>query len=308
MAAASGVARDVSSFLVPHQSSEDLVQQGIPAREARRRSFLRTCLMERLSSLLLFLLIWGIMLPALLPILLSVTLFWTAVHDSLSGGNVTTSITTLLFGHMHDSCNQPLGACVQIFWIVVGAKVVIIIMWSKLDCDDGSCRRVTQCFWGTFATLIVLFEVIWPLTTFIMLLLAQNCGQLRASALAVLSPFFLEAVCCCPILWCVARMGPTPMVDPEILIQSCTRINFDPQTFDDETYASWRWIIMCLTWLWCVQTPNWDMTLWRAIVIHVSCLTPQFLVQVGSWGHTFEGAPFSLSQNWQTLWLPDGPG
>ena len=58
------VARDVSSFLVPHQGSEDLVQRGIPAPEARQRSFFRTSLMERLSTLIQVILTWAILVPA----------------------------------------------------------------------------------------------------------------------------------------------------------------------------------------------------------------------------------------------------
>ena len=41
---------------------------------------------------------------------------------------------------------------------------------------------------------MVLFEFVWPTTTFVLLLLAHDCtGQVKASAWVVLSPFILEA-------------------------------------------------------------------------------------------------------------------
>eukprot|EP00434_Breviolum_minutum_P023158 symbB.v1.2.020433.t1/scaffold1721.1/size104744/2 len=65
MSNAAEAARDVSSFLVPHQSSEDLVAAGIPAREARRRTFRRTWIMETLRILIELLFFWGVLLPCL---------------------------------------------------------------------------------------------------------------------------------------------------------------------------------------------------------------------------------------------------
>eukprot|EP00435_Cladocopium_sp_Y103_P010566 s2053_g2.t1 len=238
--AATEVARDVSSFLIPHQSSEDLVLQGISAREARRRSFFRTCLMERLSTLIQLILIWAILFPAMVPLLLSLSLLVAAVCDAIDQGTAAVAITNFLFGHLDDSCEQPLGLCVMIFWISVASKGLLIFLWNRCqslnsDCCTGPTGRcLTASFYGSLATITVLFEVIWPVTTFIMLLLAQNCtSELRASTWVVLSPFFLEAFCCCPILWCAQSTR-----DPAELVENFTRIRFDPETFNDEIYAT----------------------------------------------------------------------
>lgn len=88
-------------------------------------------------------------------------------------------------------------------------------------------------FYRSFAIVGVLFEVIFPVTTFIMLLLADRCTRgLLQNTWVVLSPFFLEAWCGWTIL-----LSLHPIEDPAILVDTFTRIGFDPDTFNDETYA-----------------------------------------------------------------------
>ena len=240
------MARDVSSFLVPHQSSEDLVQRGIPAPEARQRSFFRTSLMERLSTLIQVILTWAILVPAIIPLLLSVSLLFGLVIDVIYQGT-TASIVLFLFGHIGDACNQPLGLCVLTFWISVASKLSLILLWSGCEgfltecCDGLTFRNLSACLSGSFAIFTVLFEVIWPVTIFIMLLLADSCTPgLIASTWFLLSPFFLEALCCWPIL-----SSCHPKVDPVDLMDTFTRIGFDPDTFNDETYATG--CVICLS-------------------------------------------------------------
>lgn len=238
----SQAARDVSSFLVPHQSADDLVERlGIPAREARRRSYARTCLMERLSTMIQGLLICGIFVPCIIPGLLALSLLVGLVIDIFTQSySSRLAIILFLFGHFEDSCNQPLGPCLMIFWISVASKLLLLVIWNRFEdsltncLGDATFRNLSACLYGIFAVVTVLFEVIWPATTFIMLLLANSCTSgLIASTWVVLSPFFLEALCCWPIVSLLH-----PWEDPAELVDSFARIRFDPDTFNDETYAT----------------------------------------------------------------------
>lgn len=244
-------AHNVSSFLVPHQSSEDLMQQGVPAREARRRSFFRTWLMERLSTFLELILIWSVLIPVLVALLLGLTLFVSGVCDAIGGNEATVVITDFLFSHLTDKCDQPVGTLVIIFWISVFSKLIFIVLWDRFNeipecdcCSSRCCRCCRRCFYYCLTTPMVLFEFLWPATTFVLLFLAHDCTwQVKASAWVVLSPFILEVLgfflwltwgpCLKPILWCVGLL-----TDPANLARSFTRIRYRPETFNDETYAS----------------------------------------------------------------------
>ena len=248
---ASDVARNVSSFLVPHQSSEDLMQQGVPAREARRRSVWRTRLMERLSSFLELILIWAIILPVLVAVLLGLTLFVTGVCDAIDGDTATVAITDFLFSHLTDSCDQPLGVLVIIFWISVFSKIILIVLWDRFNdipmsdcCNSRCCRCLSRCCYYCFATPTVLFEFLWPISTLILLLLAKDCSwKLKSSTWVVLSPFILELLgfllafawtpCLKPILWCTGLM-----TDPASLARNFPRIRFQAEIFNDDVYAT----------------------------------------------------------------------
>lgn len=120
----SQAARDVSSFLVPHQSADDLVSRGIPAREARRRSYARTCLMERLSTMIQGLLVCGMVVPFIILGLLVLSLLIGLVFDMVHQSHAAClSIIFFVFGHFEDSCKQPLGPCLKIFWIFTASKL-----------------------------------------------------------------------------------------------------------------------------------------------------------------------------------------
>ena len=252
---AAEAARGVSSFLVPHQSSEDLVALGVPAREARRRSFLRTWFMERLSNFIELLLIWAIIIPALVALTLGLTLFFAGVIDAIDGDSATMSITDFLFQHLLDPCDQPLGLMALIFWCSVFLKVTMIVLWDRFqgipqsdcctDCCSASfCRCLTRCFYYCLALPIVFFEFAWPIATLILLLLTKSCTwQLEASTWVVMSPFILEAFgffiwlvwlpCLKPIFWCMGLL-----TDPANFVRSFQRIRYDPQTFNDDTYVT----------------------------------------------------------------------
>jgi len=252
---AAEAARGVSSFLVPHQSSEDLVALGVPAREARRRTFLRTWFMERLSNFIELILIWAIIIPALVALTLGLTLFFAGIIDAIDGDSATMSITDFLFQHLWDPCQQPLGLMALIFWCSVFLKVAMIILWDRFQnipqpdcctdcCNANFCRCLTRCFYYCLALPIVFFEFAWPITTLILLLLTKSCTwQLEASTWVVMSPFILEAFgffvwlvwlpCLKPIFWCMGLL-----TDPANFVRSFQRIRYDPQTFNDDTYAS----------------------------------------------------------------------
>ena len=169
----------------------------------------------------------------------------------------TASIVLFLFGHIGDACNQPLGLCVLTFWISVASKLSLILLWSGCEgfltecCDGLTFRNLSACLSGSFAIFTVLFEVIWPVTTFIMLLLADSCTPgLIASTWFLLSPFFLEALCCWPILSsCHPKVDPVDLMDTllglvSILIPSTTKLMqqvvlFVCQTFPHLTISCW---------------------------------------------------------------------
>lgn len=234
-------ARDVSSFLVPHQSADDLVSRGIPAREARRRSYARTCLMERLSTMIHGLLVCGMVVPFIILGLLVLSLLIGLVFDMVHQSHAAClSIIFFVFGHFEDSCKQPLGPCLKIFWIFTASKLCLLFLWMSFAdsltnyLGDATFRNLSACLCGSFAVVTVLFEVIWPATTLIMLLLANSCTTgLIASTWVVMPPFFLEALCC----WPIASLAH-PWEDPAELVDSFARIRFDPDTSNDETYAT----------------------------------------------------------------------
>eukprot|EP00438_Fugacium_kawagutii_P036698 Skav200930 [mRNA] locus=scaffold2433:224942:231297:+ [translate_table: standard] len=101
---ATDTARDVSSYLVPHQSSEDLVAQGVPAREARRRAFRRTLVMEYLRIVIEIFFYWSILMPILVSLILLLVLFWAHVVDAVSGKDWASDVNGALFGHVTDHC------------------------------------------------------------------------------------------------------------------------------------------------------------------------------------------------------------
>lgn len=228
------VAWDVASFLVPHQSSEDLVKRGIPAPEARQRSFFRTSLMERLSSLIHVMLILGIGVHLIIPGLVCLSLISGYLYSFVVPGT-SMLVVGFWFGHIEDECNQPLGICVMIYWLQVIVKFAAVIGWHGCPPDFGppTFRRLIPCLYRIFAIVTVLFEVIFPVTTFIMLMLADSCtpGLIR-NTWVVLSPFIYGALCSwttCP--------NHIPLESPASLVNTFTRIRFDPDTFNDETYA-----------------------------------------------------------------------
>jgi len=228
------VAWDVASFLVPHQSSEDLVKRGIPAPEARQRSFFRTSLMERLSSLIHVTLILGIGVHLIIPGLVCLSLISGYLYSFVVPGT-SMLVVGFWFGHIEDECNQPLGICVMIYWLQVIVKFAAVIGWHDCPPDFGppTFRRLIPCLYRIFAIVTVLFEVIFPVTTFIMLMLADSCTPLLIQQTwVVLSPFFYGA-------WSSWATCPNhiPIESPASLVNTFTRIRFDPDTFNDETYA-----------------------------------------------------------------------
>lgn len=197
---AAEAARGVSSFLVPHQSSEDLVALG----------------------------------PALVALTLGLTLFFAGIIDAIDGDSATMSITDFLFQHLWDPCNEPLGLMALIFWCSVFLKVAMIILWDRFQnipqpdcctdcCNANFCRCLTRCFYYCLALPIVFFEFAWPITTLILLLLTKSCTwQLEASTWVVMSPFILEAFgffvwlvwlpCLKPIFWCMGLWRIRPIL------------------------------------------------------------------------------------------------
>lgn len=231
------VAWDVASFLVPHQSSEDLVKRGIPAPEARQRSFFRTSLMERLSSLIHVTLILGIGVHLIIPGLVCLSLISGYLSSFVVPGT-SMLVVGFWFGHIEDECNQPLGICAMIYWLQVIVKFAAVIGWRcwhgcPPDFGPPTFRRLIPCLFRIFAVVTVLFEVIFPVTTFIMLMLADSCTPLLIQQTwVVLSPFFYGA-------WSSWATCPNhiPIESPASLVNTFTRIRFDPDTFNDETYA-----------------------------------------------------------------------
>ena len=134
---------------------------------------------------------------------------------------------------LEDECNQPLGICVMIYWLQVIVKFAAVTGWYCWhDCppDFGppTFRRLIPCLYRIFAIVTVLFEVIFPVTTFIMLVLADTCTPgLIANTWFVLSPFICWIMC----------LRHIPIENMAMLVNTFTRIGFDPDTFNDETYA-----------------------------------------------------------------------
>ena len=187
------------------------------------------------------LLFCGLLVPCIIPGLLALSLLIGLGFDIIAQSHASRlSIILFLFGHFQDSCSQPLGTCLMIFWISVASKLLLLVLWNQVENSLTNClgdptfRNLSACLCGSFAVLTVLFEVIWPATTFIMLLLANSCTSgLVASTWVVMSPFFLEALCCWPIASLLH-----PWEDPAELVDSFARIRFDPDTFNDEIYAT----------------------------------------------------------------------
>ena len=231
------VAWDVASFLVPHQSSEDLVQRGIPAPEARQRSFFRTSLMERLSSLIHVTLISGIVVHLIIPGLICLSLIPGVLYNNFDIPGTLMVVVDFLFGHIEDECNQPLGICAMIYWLQVIVKFAAVIGWRcwhgcSPDFGPPTFRRLIPCLFRIFAIVTVLFEVIFPVTTFIMLMLADSC-----------TPGLIEqtwvVLCFSYAAWSSLTTCPShiPIESPASLVNTFTRIPFDPDTFNEETYA-----------------------------------------------------------------------
>lgn len=242
------MARDASSFLVPHQSSDDLMAQGVPPREARRRSFLRTWVMERLSTLIELTLLWALIIPLLVALLLLLTLFFAKICDALDGQDAAGDIGSFLFDHVEDSCDTPLGFLVALFWVVLFFKMTLIYIWSRIarhihesSCCTGRCCESLKCFFYYCLVIpTVLFEFTWPTATFVSLVLARDCsGKLQASAWLVLSPYLLKAFamtmiilwrpCLKPIFY---RTGL--MTDPANLVNNFTRLTYSAEAFNDD--------------------------------------------------------------------------
>ena len=153
------------------------------------------------------LLICGLVIPYMVSSLLASSIFLGGVYDVFAESDSYRSIMLFMFGHVDDSCSQPLGACLLIFWASAVSKLLLLFLWNRLeDClqnclGDPTFRNLSACVCRSFAVVMVLFEVIWPATTFIMLLQADSCTPgLIASTWVVLSPHLLEAllVCCWP--------------------------------------------------------------------------------------------------------------
>jgi len=241
-------ARDVSSFLVPHQSSEDLVAQGVPAREARRRAFRRTMMMEVVRTLIEIIFYWGVIMPALVTLILLVVIFCTRLADAFDGKNATGYVNYAVFGHIGDHCDMPIGWMVLLFWLVTFCKMFSMYAWERCIlrcterncCQNDRCERVRWFLWYFVAVPLALWELIWPLTTFLMLVIARDCSwKLKASGWLVLTPYLmLVFVICVWLLWLLClkpmlcRAGIIP--DPANLVRSFRQVRYDPQAFNDD--------------------------------------------------------------------------
>ena len=216
--------------------------------------------METLRILIELLFFWGVILPCLASMLLFLTLFFTRISDVISGKNATSYISGAVFGHISDDCDVPLGWMVLIFWLLTFAKMFMMYAWERClarcmqqsCCETPRCERVKMVLWYCLAVPLALWELIWPVATLLMLVIARDCSlKLRASAWLVLSPYILQA--CAIVIWflwlpclkpLLCRAGLIP--DPANLVLRFTQVRFDRQAFnDDGGYATSCAICLC---------------------------------------------------------------
>ncbi|CAJ1355393.1 unnamed protein product, partial [Effrenium voratum] len=240
-------ARHVSSLLLPQQSSEDLVAQGLAAREARRRTVVRNWLAARATNLIWMLMLSAIMMPITISLLLLSTLFTAKICDAFSGNDAAGVIGGFLFGHFDDPCNQPIGALQVIFWVFLAIKMILFYIWSKCqDVAECDCENSRICGFLRQAGLYIIlpptvaFELVWPVATFCCLVMSSTStcsAQLRSTAWMLLSPYFLQiglVIFSCLWPWLKPILYRTGLLkDPANRVRDFTRVNFSAEAFND---------------------------------------------------------------------------
>jgi len=237
-------ARDVSTLILPQQDSQELVARGVTNREARRRAVFRNWLWERISNLVFFLMASAIVMPMAITLVLLLTLFTAKFYDIISGRDAGGMVANFIFGHFFDECSQPLGELCYVFWIFLAIKMTSIYIWSKCmevqaDCD---CNCLRNFFLAVIMPPTVAFELLWPVTTFVYLCLAQASGDcskgLVQSCWLLLSPYFLQVFgILMSMLWPLVkpllyRAGVIP--DPGNRTRDFQRVNFRQEDFNEE--------------------------------------------------------------------------
>lgn len=163
----------------------------LAARALRRRTAWN---LVQIQQVFLLLMTYTKLMPFLILLLTCCSFLVALTWDMIWGAELFREWVFWLYGHWEDSCNQPIGPLQQWFWIVLWLKIFVLASWAKWN-EEGSSRRMRTFFCYVLSPLAMMFDLGWPIVTFICLWHTSDCSKiLQQSCWLLLMPYLLQVL------------------------------------------------------------------------------------------------------------------
>lgn len=249
---------------------DDLIQRGVPQREASRIA-VRASLQEvmeasfdrRLGQM------WLCATLVLLVGMFAVLIWSQAVYAA----------------HRDDECDQPLAFMLRLIFVIAmvqGLQRDIVRNCLCYDpARDGPMEPIRV---RLFRQISILAAIVWPIAASVMLGMTRRCNSDLELAIKVIVAYYcvlafvlvIAPACFLTVMMCLVRRGlirlpRSPAAAPEELIEQLPEVRFDPATFNDEGAAG-TFPSSCPV---CLEAFGADRTIKRTPcghVFHTDCL------------------------------------
>lgn len=225
----------------PSMLREELLAQGVPAREASRfavRATLRTALEVTFSRCGY---IWIYSACVLLFGLLGLVLWsWDVYQD-----------------HLSDHCDQPLSLMLRLFYCIIcfyGLKKYIFLCCLGYDPERDPVEPVRI---RVFTRLLYLATLVWPVVATVMLFNTKNCSADLKNVVETITAYYAVVAvviialpaCTASVMLCLIRHGYIREHRdgaPENFIDELPTIEYEASQFNDEAGCYARLCPICL--------------------------------------------------------------